>query len=397
MAGPRIFDTLTLDSAPREAPTAFAQPKAEPLAAPDREPGVEVSGALAHPDSIRSPDDPGPALDSLAPAVQAPRDPHKPFESTSLLATSGPRAHDPRTPFELSSGPMSSTQFAPPDASSLVVPAAPQQGAGGAPQTRLPASAPAPQAVNNYPLGGSWSGTPAPGPQETPDELTGPLVLLTDTGVLPYGVGNLLRTTGLGMLGCLAFGFIIQPFALAMLLLAWILSMTQSRSRRFLRTAFLVALGIVALVTLVTLLAGRAQPLPVGNSVARWVCLAMILVSPRLTRSDLARAGRLVTAKQAQIMGWASAARPAPGGYAGPGPRSGTGRPQPPAAGAVPPGPPVPTAPTATPPPGRADVPPGPVPGPPTHTAPPAASRPGEADAPQPPYPGYPGRPGPNW
>jgi len=387
MAGPRIFDTLTLDGAPREAPAAFAQPKAEPLAAPGREPGVEVSGALARPDSIRSPDDPGPTLESLAPAVQAPRDPHKPFESTSLLATSGPRAHDPRTPFELSSGPASSTQFAPPDASSLVVAAAPQQGADRAPQAQLPASGPAPQTVNNYPLGGSWSGAPAPRPQETPDELTGPLVLLTDTGVLPYSVGNLLRTTGLGMLGCLAIGFIIQPFALAMLLLAWILSMTQSRSRRFLRAAFLVALGIVALVILVTLLAGQAQPLPVGNSVARWVCLAMILAGPRLTRSDLARAGRLVTAKQAQTMGWAPAA----------GPRSGTGRPQPPAAGAVPPGPPVHTAPPAAPPPGRADVPPGPVPGPPMHTAPPAASRPGEPGAPQPPYPGYPGRQGPNW
>ncbi|RLP09476.1 hypothetical protein [Propionibacterium australiense] len=367
MAGPRIFDTLTLDGAPREAPSAFAQPKAEPLSSPARQPAVEVSGAMARPDAIQSPAEPGPALESLAPASHAPRDPHEPFESMSLLASSRPEEHDPREPFELSGGPTPSSGalFAPPDASSLVVPAAPGQQPPAAGQGR--------QTVNNYPMEGSWSGAGAAGPQETPDWLTGPLVILTDTGPRPYGVGNLLRATGVGMLWVLAIGFIVRPLALTALIVAWILSMTQSRSRRFLRAAFLVALGIMTLVILLTLLAGRAEPLSVGNSVARWVCLAMLLASPRLTRSDLARTGRLVTAAQARTMTWAVPRPPVDNtGHSFPNGAAGWTQPS------------------------RGGAPPHPVPGPPMHTAPAPAQRPGQPGGPQPPYPGYPGRPRPN-
>lgn len=394
MAGQRIFDTLTLDSAPREAPTAFAQPKAEPLASPDRKPGVEVSGAIAPPDSIRSPADPGPALESLAPAVQAPRDPHEPFESTSLLVTTAPGKHDPKTPFELSSASTASTQFAPPDASSLVTPAAPGTTGPSGPEARQPAPAQAPRAVNNYPLGGSWSGDPAPGRRETPNRLTGPLVILTDTGMQPYGVGNLLRATGAGMLSALAIGFIIRPLSLTMLILAWILSMTAPRSRRLQRSAFLIALGIMTVVIVLATLRSYEQPLTTANSVAQWVCLAMVLVSPRLTRSDLARTGRIITAEQAQAMIWAAAPQPPAGSDAGHGPQNGAAEwPQPPAAGVVPPNPPRRTAPR----PNQASGPSNPVPGPPMHAAPPTASQPGQAGAPQPPYPGYPGRQGSNW
>ncbi|WP_316670064.1 hypothetical protein [uncultured Propionibacterium sp.] len=336
MAGHPIFDTLTLDNAPREAPSAFAQPKADPLTAPTAEPGVEVSGAIVHPDVIRPPADPGPSLESLAPAQRAPRDPRRPFEDLSLLAGPETGEHDPRTPFEFSGDPdpspgLSSTaQFAPPDAATLVVPAATtrpaprdarlQPGAGLAPggpawpgQVREPGLTPLgaqPPSTGVHEPSALRPGADAGAAGQWPESM---IILSSDgTAPAPYNVGNLLRATGIGMLWCLAIGFIVEPLALIALIVAWILSMTRSRTQRSLRTGFLVALGLAAFIILAFLLSGYEQPLDAGSTAARWICLALVIACPLLTRSDLRSNGRLVTTGQAAAMSRAAATRQQP-------------------------------------------------------------------------------------
>lgn len=350
MAGQRIFDTLTLDGAPREAPAAFAQPKAEPLTEPAREPGVEVSGAVVHPDEIRPPAAPGPALESLAPAEQAPRDPREPFESPSMLTGPRSREHDPHDPFEFPDDPVSSsptTGFAPPDASGLVVPTA------AGPGTAADQGAP------------SGRGTPDGAPPGGSAHL---LILSDDGSAVPCTAGNLLRSTGIAVLVCLAIGFIIRPVAAAALILAWILSTTRSRSRTARFIGIVIMLGFAAATVWLVLSDGFAF-LDTFDSLARWLCLGLVLACPWITRSDLKRCGRLVSPEQAAALRAACGPSPAPQG-------PGAQQPQWPAAPA--PGPVAPVAP-----------PPG--------AMPPPGAVPPNAQGPWPPYPGGPGGRGPTW
>lgn len=351
MAGQRIFDTLTLDGAPREAPAAFAQPKAEPLTEPAHEPGVEVSGVVVHPDEIRPPAVPGPALESLAPAEQAPRDPREPFESPSMLTGPRSREHDPHDPFEFPDDPVSSsptTEFAPPDASSLVVPTAAGPGTAAAGQ--------------GAPSGrGTLDGAPPRGSAHL-------LILSDDGSAVPCTAGSLLRSTGIAVLVCLAIGFIIRPAAAAALILAWILSTTRSRSRMARFISIVIMLGFAASTVWLVLSDGLTF-LDTFDSLARWLCLGLVLACPWITRSDLKRCGRLVSPEQAAALRAAGGTSSAPQG-------PGAQQPQWPAAPA--PGPVAPVAPS-----------PG--------TMPPRGAVPPNAQGPLPPYPGGPGGRGPTW
>lgn len=363
MAGSRTFDTLTLDSAPREAPAAFAQPRTEPLSTPVWEPGVQVSGAAPAPDAIEAPAEPGPPLSSLAPAGQTPRDPHEPFpDSTTVTAGSGEAGadgRDPHEPFALSGGEpptnSSTSSFAPPDASAVVIPTA------------------------------SWTGGPAAGtPVEVrPDQL----VILPEKGGQPviWGVGALLRETGIAPLCFLIAGFVASFGSLIAFLVAWILSMTGSRSRRALRTGYLVAFLIPVVSIELFLLTGSGDPLDAANSLARWVCLALAIASPFLMRIDLKRSGRLATAEQAAA--WFSENQQGPGPQV---PLTGQG---PVPQDQMPQGP-VPQGPSPQPPYAQAPYPPVPYQQGPYQQAPyPPAPYP---PAPYPPYPGQ-GPGGQNW
>jgi len=99
--------------APDEQPAGFATPDAAPLGPYSTTLTVPAGSDAPAPADYTAAADPGPALDTVAPAPPATRDPHLPFEAGQEDQMASVSERDPREPF-VNLTPLGAPDFAPP-------------------------------------------------------------------------------------------------------------------------------------------------------------------------------------------------------------------------------------------------------------------------------------------
>lgn len=268
--------------APVEPPAAFLTPDTPPHEVAPAPPPPAPEPPRDRP-TFGGPSAPVVPLESLVPGDALPsRDPSLPFEVTTGPAASAPStaawsssawtaAHgrNPNAPIAARPGPVPSAATTdPPWSTPAPVPVSPLAARlGPAPTTPLLVPPTAPPAVNGYPVSGSpqWFG---PGPA-APVPVAGESTARRVVNALTPG---LLITLGIS---------VIYPLAPICLLIAFALSSRVTVARSRVRTVFLVALGLVALVAMVKV-PGSFYFSDWYNGVAGWALLINLLLVPVL-------------------------------------------------------------------------------------------------------------------
>lgn len=244
--------------APRQRPTGFVEPAAEPLEAHAEAPHP-AAGAPADRPVFSPPETPAPILAELAPAIAPQRNPHAPFAVVASTLTGGSAwsaVHTARP--EAAPVPTGPTAPAP-------VPWTPEQpfAAPGAPVT---ASIPPPPTLQPgaqinppaFPAPGTpgWFGPPPPWAR------------VPDAG--PVTVAQMIRETTPGVLIPLLVGAVFAGLSVIMLATSFALSARIAYRRQAVRLAYGGAAGVLSLVAATSLLDETVGPYLMWDSVSAW-------------------------------------------------------------------------------------------------------------------------------